>query len=356
MELRTDVDLAPSSATKARSPREQVMEMISGYWVSQICGTAARLGLADLLLDGPHTVAELARVTGSDADGLGRLLRAAATIGLFAELESDQFDLTPLGEQLCDGDPSGSLRDRAIALTSAGHWLPYGRLFDAVVWGQTQDHAALGTNAWAYYAEHPQERWHFARTMGSFSAEASRAVVRHYDITRFRRIVDVGGSQGALLTGLLAAAPSARGVLFDLPEVVEGAREALADRGQADRVELVGGDFFHEVPAGGDLYVLKSILHDWDDERASQILRNVHRASDPGTRLAVIELLLPSEPAPSFVHLANLLMLVELGGRERSLEDYTRLLAQTGFLLDRTIPVPGSTYPWTVIEAIRQEV
>ena len=175
-----------------------------------------------------------------------------------------------------------------------------------------------------------------------------------YDVARFCRIVDVGGSQGVLLAGLLAAAPSATGVLFDLPDVVDGAREALAASGQADRVELVGGDFFDEVPAGGDLYVLKSILHDWDDERVLEILRNVHRASAPGATLAVIEGVLPSQPAPSHVHLANLMMLVAHGGRERTLEDYADLLGQAGFLLARTIPAPCPTYPWTMLEAIHQ--
>jgi hypothetical protein len=353
MELKPETDSAAAS-TEGRSPRDQVTGMISGYWASQICGTTARLGLADHLLDGPRTVLDLAGLTSADPDGLGRLLRAGATVGLFAELEGDRFELTSLGEQLRDGDPSDSLRDRAIALTSPGHWLPYGRLLEAVVSGETQVHDALGTDAWAYYASHAEERRHFARTMSSFSVETSRAVVGHYDVTRFRRIVDVGGSQGVLLTSLLTVAPSGTGVLFDLPEVVEGAKASLGASAHADRIEIVGGDFFDHVPAGGDLYVVKSILHDWDDEPALRILENVHRASAPGSRLAVIECPLPSSPGPSHVHLANLLMLVQLGGRERALEEYEDLLAQAGYLLHQVIPVPTPSYPWTVLEAIRQ--
>lgn len=352
MELRTEPDLAPPP-TPSLSPRQQLMGMIHGYWVSQICGTAARLRIADKLEDGPRTVSELASLTSADPDGLGRLLRAAATVGLFIELEGDRFELTALGRELRIGNAAGSLGDFAIALTAPGRWLPFGRLFDAVMSGQPQARQALGTDPWDYFASHGDERWHFARAMGSISVEASTAIARQYDVTRFRRIVDVGGSQGALLAGLLAAEPAATGVLFDLPEVVGGARDALAASGQADRVELVGGDFFKQVPSGGDLYLLKSILHDWDDDRALQILRNIRRAMVPGATLAVIEGLRPAQPGPSPVHLANLMMLVAHGGRERTLEDYERLLAEGGFRLERAIPAPSPPFPWTVLEAVR---
>jgi hypothetical protein len=314
----------------------------------------ARLGIADRLEDGPRAVLELASLTSADPDGLGRLLRAGATVGLFTELEGDRFELTALGAELRVGDDVGSLGDFAIALTAAGRWLPFGRLFEAVVSGQPQARQALGTDPWDYFASHADERRHFARAMGSISVEASAAVARQYDVSRFRRIVDVGGSQGALLAGLLAAAPAATGVLFDLPEVVDGARAALATSGQADRVELVGGDFFAQVPSGGDLYLLKSIMHDWDDDRALQILSNIQSASAPGARVAVIEGLRPTQPAPSPVHLANLMMLVAHGGRERTLEDYAHLLAETGFRLERALPAPSASFPWTVLEAIRE--
>ena len=353
MELKTEPDLVPPP-TPSSSPRQQLMAMIHGYWVSQICGTAAQLRLAEQFDRGPRTVAELASFTSADPDGLGRLLRAGATVGLFTELEGDRFELTPLGEELRIGDDAGSLGDFAIALTAPGRWLPFGRLFDAVVSGQPQARQALGTDPWDYFASHADERRHFARAMGSISVEASAAVVRQYDVGRFRHIVDVGGSQGALLAGLLAVAPAATGVLFDLPEVIDGAREALSESGQADRVELVGGDFLKQVPAGGDLYLLKSILHDWDDERALQILHAIRRASAPGATVAVIEGLLPSQPARSPVHLANLMMLVAHGGCERTLEDYARLLAEAGFGLERVIPAPCPPFPWTVLEAVRQ--
>lgn len=339
-----------------RQPRDQVIQMINGYWVSQICGAVARLGLADRLADGPATIGELAAATSASPDGLCRLLRAGTSVGLFAEADTGRFMLTPLGAQLRDDEAAGSLRDRAIALTAPAHWLPWGLLFDAVVSGESQANAALGMDAWAYYAGHPEESAHFARTMSDISAQASRAVLRCWDVARFRRIVDVGGSRGHLLTGLLDAEPQATSVLFDRPEVVEGARVELAASGHAHRVEIVGGDFFERVPSGGDLYVLKSVLHDWDDERALQILRNIHQAAQPGSTLAVIERPLPSRPRPSYMHLENLLMLVELKGRERTIEDYASLLGRAGFRLQRTIAATGSGLrsPWTVMEAIRQ--
>ena len=310
--------------TRAEVPepaREQVMRMIQGYWLSQICAATARLALADHLADGARSGGELASITAADADGLGRLLRAAVTVGLLVETEPDRFELTALGAQLRDGGHSGSLRDLAIALTAPSHWLPYGRLLEAVMSGRPQASEALGMDPWTYYADHPVERDHFARAMSAMSDEASREVVRHYDVSRSRRIVDVGGSRGVLLAGLLKAAPSATGVLLDVQGVVEGARAALAAGDLADRVEIVGGDFFEAVPSGGDLYLLKSVVHDWDDEHALRILRNVHGASQPGAKVAIIERLLPAETGPSHVHLMNLLMLVELGGRERTREE-----------------------------------
>ncbi len=356
MGLKTEPALAPSPARSLASPRDQVMEMITGYWVSQICGAAARLGLADHLADGPATVTELAAATSAGPDGLGRLLRAGATVGLFAETAADRFSLTPLGAELKDDDAAGSLRDIAIALTAPGHWLPWGRLAEAVVDGKPQVTEALGMDVWAYYAGHPDEGAHFARAMSSISAEASKAVLRCWDAAPFSRVVDVGGSQGVLLAGLLDAAPSAAGVLFDRPEVAEGARASLAARGLADRVGIIGGDFLQEVPPGGDLYVLKSVLHDWDDQHAVQILVNIHRAARPGTRLAIVEGPLPSQPSPSYMHLMNLFMLLELNGRERTTEDYASLLERAGYRLDRVIPTTGTGwgYPWTVLEAVRQ--
>ncbi|MGH3866950.1 MAG: methyltransferase [Pseudonocardiaceae bacterium] len=262
----------PATAPAETPPAMRLIQMIQSAQVTQILATVARLGLADLLAEGPRSNAELAGATGADPDGLTRLLRAATTVELITETEPDRFSLTPLGAYLATNAQPASLRDLAMALAAPGHWLPIGCLFDAVMTGRASTTTALGMGLWDYYQEHPEEDAMFARAMGNVSTRISTEIAACYDATRFSRIVDVGGSQGVLLAGLLAAAPQATGVLFDRPEVIAEARPVITARGLAKRVELVGGDFFTEVPPGGDLYVLKSVLHDWDDAHALRIL------------------------------------------------------------------------------------
>jgi hypothetical protein len=210
----------------------------------------------------------------------------------------------------------------------------------------------LGMNPWEYYAKNIDEGHTFARGMGNLSAIVSEDVARVYDPGDARRIVDVGGSEGVLLRGLLARVPGARGVLFDRPEIIEGAKSAIGASGFAGRVKLAGGDFLAEAPQGGDLYLLKSILHDWPDDACETIVRNVHRAAAPDSRLVVIEMLLPEGPAgtPSPVPLMDMNMLVMLGGRERTASEYGAMLARCGYRVERVVPTPG---PFSVIEARR---
>ena len=336
-------------------PAVRLMQMVQGYQVTQVVGTVARLGLADLLAAGARSSAELAGATGADSDGLLRLLRAATTVGLLAEVESDRFALTPVGACLASDAQPASLRDFAVMPTAPGHWLPYGRLLEAVMKGRPTTSTTLGMEQWDYYQEHPEDDATFARAMGDLTARGAREVAARYDLSRFTRIVDIGGSQGVLLAALLAAAPRATGVLFDRPEVIAEARRGISARGLAQRVELVGGDFFTEVPPGGDLYVLKSVLHNWDDEQALQILTSAHRAAEPGSTLLVIEGVLPSEPEPSPLHLINLLMLVQLGGCTRTREQWQALLEAAGYRLDQVIPpLPGEYLHWSLLEAHRR--
>ncbi|HEX8170877.1 MAG TPA: methyltransferase [Thermoanaerobaculia bacterium] len=324
-------------------PPVQVLQMMMGMWVAQIAATAARLRVADAIASGTTGAADLARTTGADAEALYRFLRAGAAAGLFVESEPRVFALTPAGECLRDDAP-GSLRDFLIAETAPGHWQPWGRLYDAVMRGGSVTGETLGMPVWEYYAQHPEEALSFARGMGNLSALVAEDVVRLYDPSPFRRIVDVGGSQGVLLRALLSRAPQARGVLFDLAEIVAG---APAD----DRIENVAGDFFAEVPPDGDLYVLKSILHDWPDDRCEVILRNIHRAAAPGAHLLVVETILPPAPQPSPVSFMDMNMLVMLGGRERTVAEYEELLRRTGFAPRRVIPTGGM---FGLIEAQRE--
>lgn len=325
-------------------PAAQLIKMAWGYLVTQVLGAVARLGLADKLVAGPRSSAELTGATGADPDGLARLLRAATTAGLIAECEPDRFTLTRVGACLATNAQPVSLRDFAMMLSDPGVWLPAGRLFDAVMTGRSTAAAELGMGIWDYYQANSEEDATFGRAMEGMSANVSAEVAACCDVTRFSRIVDIGGNHGALLVDLLKAAPQATGVLFDRPEVIAEARPVITACGLAERVELVGGDFLTKVTPGGDLYVLKSVLHNWDDAHALRILANCQRAARPGSTLLVVESVVPTEPEPSPLHLFNLLMLVQVGGRERTREQHQTLLETAGYRLERVVPPRAGAY------------
>ena len=341
----------PQPTQAGPPPHAVLMQMVMGTWVAQIASAFAQLGIADNIAKGKLSVDELAEECSANPEALYRLLRAAASIGLCVETAPRHFALTPIGDAL-RADAHHSMRDFVVAETARGHWLPWGRLADAVRRGGPMTEEVLGVSAWEYYAQNIDEGHCFARAMGNLSTIVSEDVARVYDAGDVKRIVDVGGSEGVLLRGLLDRVPGARGVLFDRPEIIEGAKGAVGASGLADRVELVSGDFLTEAPAGGDLYLLKSILHDWPDEQCETIVRNIHRAAAPDSRLLVVEMTLPDGPAgtPSPVPLMDMNMLVMLGGRERTASEFGALLARCGYMVERVVPTPG---PFSVIEARR---
>jgi hypothetical protein len=257
-------------------------------------------------------------------------------LGLLERRGFDVFALTPLGEWL--RSDRRSLRDLAVAMAAPGPWRSIERLCESVRSGRPAAPSVLGASLWDYFRDNPDEGASFAGAMSNISEVVAEELVRHLDVSPFRRIVDVGGSQGVLLARLLEANPAAQGVLFDLPEVLEGARAAVGARGLAGRVELRAGSFFEEVPAGGDLYLLKHILHDWDDQGAQRILEVCHRAAPPGSTLVVVERVLGPGSSP-VDYVADLLMLVMFGGKERSEDEYEALLERTGYRLDRVVPL-----------------
>ena len=323
-------------------PPVQLLQMMMSMWVAQIAATVARLAVPDAIARGVSGSDDLARECVADQGAFYRMMRAATTAGLFVETQPRSFALTALGECL-RSDAPGSLRDLFIAEMAPGHWLPWGRLHDAVKTGRPVASETLGMDVWKYYQRNHDEALSFAKGMGNLSAMVSQDVVRLYDPSRFKKIVDVGGSHGILLHGLLSRAPGAKGVLFDRPEVV-------ADAPPHDRVEIVSGDFMESVPTGGDLYVLKSILHDWDDERCQVILKNVHRAAADGAHVLLVETILPPAPEPSPVTFMDMNMLVMLGGRERTAEEYAAMLHACGFEMKQVIPTGGM---FGLIEAVR---
>ncbi|AQZ65180.1 O-methyltransferase [[Actinomadura] parvosata subsp. kistnae] len=332
---------------QASSPAEHVHRLLSGFWHSQIIFVLARLRVADELAAGPRSAHDVAAAVGADPGALLRVLRAAATLGLMAETEPDHYRMTEAGACLRSDSPT-AIRELAVAYGSPTVWRLVGDFEHAVRTGGPVAPALLGHSFWEHLATHPEEAEHFALGMGEQSAQVAADVAAAVDPSAYERLVDVGGAYGVLLLALLDKAPSATGVLLDRPPVIEAARRRLEGSPLADRIDLVGGDFLEEVPKG-DLYLLKWILHDWDDEDAVRILAACRRSAAPGARLLLVEMLLPEPWAPSHVHLSDLAMLVLLGGRERSRSQYAELLRAGGWEPEEVTPTSGR---YSILQAV----
>jgi hypothetical protein len=329
------------------SDNDRMMEMINGYWITQIVNAAATYALADHLARGPAAAAEIAEMANTDPSATFRLLRACASLGLVTYDGECRFTATSLLNTLRT-DNAQSLRDLAMLMAGPGNWLPWGRFVDCVKTGEPQAVAALGKMVFEYIAERPAESQTFTRAMKRAITFVTEEVARILDTRSATVIADIGGAGGSLLHAVLQANRAPSGIVFDLPNIAEIAKGAAAEVGLERRVTSVGGDFFEAVPAA-DLYLLRYILHDWDDAACIRILQNCRRAMLPGGRVAVIEQVLgdigQSGPAP----LMDLNMMVMLGGRERSETEYGQLFAAAGLRLATTIET--NTPMATVIEA-----
>jgi hypothetical protein len=328
-------------------PPATLLQMMTGYWVSQALYVAAKLGVADLLADGPRPVEELAAATQTDARSLRRVLRALASVGVFTEASPGAVALTPLAALLRTGTPDSM---RALAIMYAEEqYRAWGDILHSVQTGETAFEQQFGASYFAYLAQHPAADRVFNEAMTGWTMQLVGAVVDAYDFSPFKTVVDVGGSYGTLLAAILRSNPAARGILFDQPHVVAAAGEQLGVAGVAERCTTVGGDFFVEVPAGGDAYLLAQILHDWDDERSVAILRQCRRAMPAHGKLLVIELVLPPGEEPFFGKWLDLHMLVLLGARERTAAEYEALFQAAGFELARVVATPAGP---SVVEAV----
>lgn len=328
-------------------PPAILLQMMTGYWASQALYVAAKLGVADQLADGPVPCEALAAATGADAPSLRRVLRALASVGVFTEAAPDNFALTPLAGLLRTGTP-GSMRALAI-MYAEEQYRAWGDLLHSVRTGTPAFSRQFGMDYFAYLATHPEADRVFNAAMTGWTDQLADAVVDAYDFSPFGTVVDVGGSYGTLLTAILRRHPGARGILFDQPHVVADAAGQLAAAGVADRCTAVGGDFFRELPAGADAYVLAQILHDWDDERSTAILARCHRAMAGRGALLLSERVLPvGADRPWEPFFSDLHMLQVLGGRERTEAGWRALLAGAGFTLTRIVPTASG---FGVIEA-----
>jgi hypothetical protein len=329
------------------SPAEVMQELIVGAWVSQAITTAADLGVADALAGGPLPINELAGTVGADPDGLSRLLRALISRGIFAHRDDGRYELTPLS-QLLRSDTPISMAATARLIGSRQHREHWSLLTDTIKTGTSGVPALRGKSFFDYIGDDPEFGPIFNDAMTSYSGLLIGPVVAAYDFTPYSTIVDVAGGHGRLLAAILASAPNARGVLYDQPEVIAGAAPLLREHHVAERVRLAEGSFFDGVPAGGDVYVLKYIIHNWDDDAAVRILRNVRSAAAAGAVLLLVEWVMPEDDSESLAKWNDLGMLLVNDGRERTAGEYRRLLDQAGFQMIGVVDTASSL---SIIEA-----
>jgi len=316
------------------SPSVQMIQMLwPGAIAVQAIYVAARLALADLMASGPKSIKELAEATHTQGSSLGRLLRALTSLGVFVEDPTGVYRQTELSDTLRSDHPE-SIRPFAMMIGAHFFWKPTGELGETVQTGQPSFERIYGAPFFEYLAGHPDDAAVFNASMSS-SPGFLAAIVGAYDFSRFERIVDVGGGHGLLLAGILSANPRLHGVLYDLPGVVAGS-SALWQEPISRRCEIIGGDFFTGVPAGADAYILKGIIHDWNDEAALKILKNCRRAIRPDGTLLLQESVLTPSTNPSTA-MMDMLMMVLTSGRERTESEFRSLLQEAGFSMVQVI-------------------
>jgi ubiquinone/menaquinone biosynthesis C-methylase UbiE len=326
--------------TGEQSPMVALRRMIVGYRLSQALFVAAELGIADLLKDRPRSIDDLAQATGAHPPSLYRLLRLLASEGVFVEQDQGQFGLTPLAVPLQSDAPS-TLRTRAIVDGAECNWRAWGQLMHSVMAGAPAFDHTFEMGFFDYLRQHPTAAASFDALMAEQTLPWARAIVDAYDFSSIGTLVDVGGGYGTLLVAILTAHPRLRGVLYDLPHVIAGARPRLTATEVTDRCDAIAGDFFAAVPDGGDSYLLKFILHDWDDDRCIAILKNCRRVMPIDGRLLVVEVIIPPNNEPGYGKYLDLNMLVLLTGRERTEAEYRKLFEATGFALARVVATPS---------------
>ena len=329
---------------------QRMMQMLTGKWIAQAISVAAALGIADSLAGGPETIEQLAAAGSVQADSLHRLLRALASVGIFAETEDGRFRLTPLAECLRSDAPD-SIRNWARMLGLPLFWQSWGELLHSIKTGEGGLKKAFGVaSPFTYLAQHPEDAKVFDGAMTDMSRNHGPSIARAYNFGKFRKIVDVGGGHGALLISILRQYAGPCGVVFDLPHVIQGAQAAIAAAGLSDRCETTAGDLFESVTPGADAYLMRSIIHGFNKERALVVLQNIRRSIRPEGRLLLVDFVIPLGNEPSLGKLVDLQMLImSESGRERTLAEFKDLLGDGGFRLGAIYPTAS---PQSIIEGI----
>jgi predicted O-methyltransferase YrrM len=321
-----------SDRAASLSPQIQILQTVYSAITARLLTVATELGIPDLLSAGPRAAPELAVATGVDADALYRVLRTLASVGIFTETERGIFALTELAEVL-RADAPGSIRDVILELGSAETFATLARFDHSVRTGEPAFDQAYGTDWWRWLKDRPDRAEIFNRTQAITARQIHSRALDPYDMAGAKRIVDVGGGHGVLVARMLQRYPRLTGVVFDQPDVVTGAEATLAEAGVLDRAEVIGGDFFASVPAGGDLYLLSMILHDWDDGPAAAILTNVRKAMAPGARVLIIDAVIPEGNVRHTAKFIDIFMLMYYSGRERTAAQFAELLDVAGLRL-----------------------
>lgn len=322
-----------------------MLQMFTGFRVSRAIYVAAKLGIADLLKDGPKSSEELARLAETHAPSLYRVMRALASAGVFGQDQRGRFTLTPIADTLRSDVPN-SLRALAISTLGEERYQAWGDLMHSVRTGEIAFNHVFGMGLWEYYAQHPEQAKIFDESMANIIAANNAAVLASYSFSRIDTLVDVGGGNGSFIVSILHANPGMKGVLFDLPHVADRARRRIADAGLAERCEVIGGDIFASVPEGRTAYVLSHIIHDWDDDRAIAILKSCHRAMKDKAKLLIVERILPARVEQSVALqralMLDVAMMVTTGGRERTESEYGALLDTAGFRVTKIVPTQSA--------------
>lgn len=330
-------------------PDAVLSQMIWGGLMQQCICVAAKLGIPDLLAEKPQTAAELAAQTETHESSLYRVLRLLASAGVFAENSGGKFELTAIAELLRKDAPN-SMRDFTIMLGEDWMWHAWLELMHSVKTGEVAHEKVQGMSSFEFFEKNERAGKIFNRAMTNLSRMVVPVIVEAYDFSGAAKIVDIAGGHGFLLAGILKANPHLQGVLFDLPFVIKNAGELLEAEGVKDRVELITGDFFESVPPGADVYLMKHIIHDWNDEQSVRILKNIHRAMNDNGKLLIVEMVVPvgNEPSPS--KMLDIEMLIMEGGKERTEKEYRELLAAANFRLTRIVPTRS---PYSMVEAVK---
>lgn len=330
-----------------QQPAARILQFITNFWSSRAVYVLAKLGIPDLLKSGPKTAEELASATKMHAPSLFRVLRALASIGVVSATDDGRFALSPVSELLVTDAP-GSLRWFTISELGQEHYPAWGNLMHSIKTGEIAFDNFFGVDIWKYFQQNPEEEAVFQNSMSGVTAATNEQIRSLYDFSNFGTVVDVGGGHGGLMTSILQTNPKVKGILFDAPQVIADARQKVEAAGLADRCETVAGDFFKSVPAGGDLYMMKWIIHDWNDQQAVTILRNCRNQMQPGGKLIIVDCVVPENNEPDFSKFFDLNMLVMTGGKERTKKEFEQILSAAGFKLLRVIP---TEVPTSIVEA-----